>query len=448
MTIDSRDALLKRAIVVPDEVTAPADLGDAILAAIAATPQRRPGPAAWLDLRWPAQRAAFLGAALLALLIAAAILVALAQPSRSHRLAMYHGGPDRTGVMPGPGPGANPAILWDVPRPGAMPFTTMPLVADGRVFVADDSGTVAALDGATGKTIWETDVGSRIHGTPALDGDLIVAGTDAGDIVALRAADGAKAWGAGVGGAAISASLLVDDGLVYAGGEDRSLHVLDGATGRELWSIDVGGPVTRGPALASGVLYVGAAGGQFSAIDITTHAIRWMEQLGPGGVGTPAIGGGLVFVGRGLLAANPPHDLVALDAATGQQRWHFATADGLQVHAGGLAGGVMYAVSDDGSLFALDASTGATRWTATTDGILGTLASIVDGVLYVGSADRTVRAFDAGSGQQIWQLSVTGIPTQQAIVDGRLYLGTSLGRAVAIGDRSAASGMPTAAATP
>jgi outer membrane protein assembly factor BamB len=443
MTIHDRDALLKRAISVPDELMAPPDLGDAILRAVQATPQRPSGVAARLGLVWPAQRLALAGVALVALLIAAAILVALAQPSRSHRLAMYHGGPDRTGVMPGPGPGTNPKVVWDVPRPGALPFTTMPLVADGRVYVADESGTIAALDAATGATIWEKDVGSRIRGTPALTADLIVAGTDAGDVVALRAADGSRAWNAPVGGAPISASLLVDHGRIYAGGEDRTLHVLDAATGDQLWSLDVGGPVTHGPALADGVVYIGATGGQFSAIDVATHAARWTAGLGPGGVGTPTIGGGLVFVGRGLLGASPPHDLVALDAATGDVRWHFAALDGLQVHAGGLADGVLYAVSDGGSLFALDATTGATRWTVTPGGTLGTLASIADGVVYVGSADRTVRAFDAASGRAIWRVAVTGVPTQQAVVDGRLFLGTSLGRALAIGDASSATAAPT-----
>jgi outer membrane protein assembly factor BamB/class 3 adenylate cyclase len=348
-------------------------------------------------------------------------------------LTMYHGGPDRTGVMPGPGPTGKPAIAWDVPRSGAIPFNIMPLVARGRVIVADASGTLAALDEEAGTELWSVGLGSTTRSSPALVDGLVVAASDAGTLVGVGLTDGIIRWQKSLGGGAISASLLVADGGLYVGSESGSLYKVDSKTGEQVWSVNVGGPITRGPAYADGVIYVGATGGRFSAIDVSTHGERWRVELGPGQVGTPTVGDGRVYVGRGLLATVPPHDLVALDVRDGSVPWSFASPTGQQVYAGGLANGVVYGVSEDGNLYALDAATGDRQWTAETDGSIGTLAGLVENVVYVSSSDQTVRAFDATTGEELWRVDVQGTPTMPAVIDGRVIVGTSLGRVIAIG---------------
>jgi len=346
---------------------------------------------------------------------------------------MYHGGPDRTGVMPGPGPTGQPTIGWDVARGGAIPFSIMPIVASGHVIVADASGTLAALDEGTGRELWTAGLGTTTRSSPVLIDGLVIAATDAGTLIACNSRNGARAWQSTIGRDAITASLLVADGALYVGGGDQRLFRLDPRTGKQVWSADVGGPVTRGPAYAGGVIYVGSTGGRFSAINAATHRELWRAQLGPGEVGTPAVGDGRVYVGRGLQASAPPHDLVALDIRDGSFLWSFASPAGRQVHMGGLANGLAYAVSDDGNVYALDAATGSQRWNAHTDGSIGTLAGLVDDVVYVTSTDQTIRAFNARTGDQLWSIKVQGTPTMPAVIDGRVFVGTSLGRVVAIG---------------
>jgi eukaryotic-like serine/threonine-protein kinase len=426
MTTTDRDPLIRTAIAPDADAKAPFDLGDEIYRAVLVTPQRRPGLRLG-PLRLPAPAAGVL------------LAILARPPALPQQLAMYHGGPDRTGVMPGPGPDGEPTIAWDVKRGGGVQFGVMPLVAGGRVYVADDSGMLAALDEATGDVRWTVDAGSPIHGTPVLVDDLVIAGTDAGTLTAVRVGDGGLAWQSTVHGT-ISASLLALDGVLYVGSEDGNLYARDVATGAPRWSLPGGGPITRGPAIARGVLYVGATGGRFSAIDLGTHAALWSTELGPGAVGTPTIGSGRVYVGRGLLASGPPHDLVALDARTGDILWHFASPAGRQVHMGGLAEGVVYAVSEDDNVYAISADTGAQLWEARTKGSIGTLAAIVGKTVYVTSADRTVRALSADNGAELWQLNVVGTPTTPAVIDGRVFVGTNLGRVIAI----AGSGSPAA----
>jgi eukaryotic-like serine/threonine-protein kinase len=347
-------------------------------------------------------------------------------------LVMYHGGPDRSGTMPGPGPAGDPAIAWDVPVTGGMPSSIMPLVAQGRVIVADTSGILTALDEATGTKVWSVDLGSATRSSPALVNDRVIAASDAGNLVAVSTADGSLIWRTELGTGAISASLLVADEALYVGSENGYLYKVDPSTGNTIWSVSVGGPITRGPAFSDGVLYVGATGGRFSAIDAGTHQLRWSVELGPGEVGTPEVGGGRVYVSRGLQASAPPHDLVALDIRDGSFLWSFASPTGQQVYMAGLADGLVFAVSEDDNVYALDAATGVQRWIAQTGGIVGTPVGLVGDMLYVGSADQTVRALDTASGEQQWRVDVSGTPTIPAVIDGRVIVGTSLGRVVAI----------------
>lgn len=437
MTAEQRDRLIKLAISTPRTVEAPADLGDAIYHEVAATRQRR-GLLRLGRLGWvPGPSPAFLVLALLVLVGIAVIVAGLAlRQARPHLLATYHGGPDRTGVMVGPGPAGVPSIQWDVERRGPVPFTTMPLVEDGRVFVADGSGIAAALDAATGATVWQADLGAAARGTPVIVNDVLIVGTDAGELIALHLTDGSQAWRTTIGTAAISASLVEADGRVFVASEDGSIDAVDARTGAVAWTSSVGGPVLHGGALSAGVLYVGTATGRLAAIDAASGLDRWQVELEPGAVGTPAVANGSVYVSRGLLTSHG--DLVVLDPRDGHTKWTFDTPSGQLVYAGAVTPSMLYAVSNDGNVYAVDIATHAIRWTAPTNGPLGTLGVFVDGVFYVATNARSVYAFDAATGAQLWKIDVIGSPTQPAVMEGRLFLGTTLGHVIAIGDRSTA----------
>jgi len=106
---------------------------------------------------------------------------------------------------------------------------------------------------------------------------------------------------------------------------------------------------------------------------------------------------------------------------------------------GGIAGGQIYAMSEDHNVYALDAGTGRPRWTATTDGRVITLAAIVGNLVFFSSEDNLVRALDARTGEELWQVPTTGHPTMPAVVGGRVYVGTDLGQVLAIAGSEAAS---------
>jgi glucose dehydrogenase len=206
------------------------------------------------------------------------------------------------------------------------------------------------------------------------------------------------------------------------------------------WSVPVGGAVTRGPVVGDGVVYVGATGGPFSSIDVEEQAVRWTVALGPGEVGTPTLGDGLVYVGRGLLAAEGPHDLVAIETDTGRIAWNTESPAGKQVHMGGLADGRVFAGSEDGNLYALDPASGAELWHEKLGHRLTTPVGIVDDTVYVSVEPHSVVAVDTPSGHVQWRMDVVGDGSVPAVINGRVFVGTDLGRVVAIGDGEAPSG--------
>ncbi len=435
MTAFDHDALLKRALMPDDTIHAPAGLADAISRAVLATPQRR-RQFAVPPLVWPRQQSPVFMILLLTMLLVLLLgaLVVLSRLSTPvPQLTMYHGGPERSGVMPGPGPAGDPMVVWEAQRNGAVGVTIMPVVADGRVFVVDDVGTLGALDANSGLLLWEFSVGSPIRASPVWVDGLVVVGSHSGDVVAVRAAEGTEAWRFMASGP-VSASLAVVERTVYFGSEGEYVYALEASSGRLQWSTEVGGPVTRGPAISNGVIYIGARGGRFSAVDIASRETLWSVELGDGDVGTPAVVDGTVYVGRGIEATTTsPHDLVALSAGDGSLLWSFASISGQQVHLGAVGDDLVYAVSEDNSVYALDPATGAVSWSHPTGGRIGSLAAVVDGVLYVSSTDGTLRALDAATGTYQWSVTVDGEPAMPAVINGRVFVGTSLGKVYAIG---------------
>ncbi|MGH9059159.1 MAG: PQQ-binding-like beta-propeller repeat protein, partial [Acidimicrobiales bacterium] len=70
----------------------------------------------------------------------------------------YHGDPSRSGVATGE-PALTPTTLaWSNPLDRSAVYG-QPVIADGRVFVADENDQVYALDGHDGHVLWSTSVG-------------------------------------------------------------------------------------------------------------------------------------------------------------------------------------------------------------------------------------------------------------------------------------------------
>ncbi len=283
--------------------------------------------------------------------------------------ATYRGGATRTGVNPGPGLANPPVELWT-----SSPNTTHtdPVVADGVVYTITGNGDLLAVDARTGQGLWrrDTDVVGDAIVPPLVAGGVLYAGLPDGNFYALDAANGAVRWQYPAGGLSCGSPALVN-GVVYgAEGCDMpgipggAVFALDAATGRELWRVTIDDGRITTPAVAEGMVFVGAGGPTVShgypthirAFDAATGQERWIVEVG-GIESSPAFANGTLYVAsaRGLWALAP---------ADGSVRWHAQVGrDDAAVSAPpAVAGGLVFAASNDGYLYAFDAGTGEPRW--------------------------------------------------------------------------------------
>jgi eukaryotic-like serine/threonine-protein kinase len=259
-------------------------------------------------------------------------------------------------------------------------------------------------------------------------------------------------WVFKTGGYVIS-SPAVADGIVYIGSDDKNLYAIDAATGAEKWRFATGQPIRSSPAVVDSTVYFGSYDGYFYALESATGKLKWkfaiegerrFEAKGLHGLkpatqtlpdfwdfflSSPVVGQGLVYFGCG------DGHCYALDAATGQLKWKFATQD--VVHSSpALADGLVYFGSWDSYFYALDATTGAERWKFKTGedkkrfnqvGIQSSPA-VVDGVVYFGCRDSHLYALDAKTGAKKWDFpnKATWINTSPAIHGGVAYVGTPI----------------------
>lgn len=212
-----------------------------------------------------------------------------------------------------------------------------PIALDGVLYLSTSSSWAFALDGATGRVIWEYH-----FPLPSDDRALIYGKTNRG--------------------------VAVSHGLVFLGTADNHLVALDQKTGEEVWRVNIedsrrcGCNVTGAPLALKDLVVMGVAGGDsahrgyLTAFDAKTGRLRWRFYTipGPGEPGHETwkgdswkLGGGatwmtgsydpelnLLYWGVG----NPSSDLdsseragdnlytssiVALDPDTGKLKWYF-----------------------------------------------------------------------------------------------------------------------------
>jgi len=175
-------------------------------------------------------------------------------------------GPDRKAISRETGllkkwPKDGPKLVWKADKLGGG--YSAPAVSAGRIFGMSFRGqdeVVWALNEATGNELWATRIaeakrapgqqgpeGSR--GTPTVDGDVLYALGENGDLVCLETASGKERWhknlisdfGGTIPRWGYSESPLVDGDkvIVTPGGSDATLVALNKQTGETIWKDQV-----------------------------------------------------------------------------------------------------------------------------------------------------------------------------------------------------------------
>lgn len=369
-------------------------------------------------------------------------------PSPAPSVPMFRGNPDRTGVMPGPGLAEPPGIVWSFDV-GDTIFAS-PIVANGIVYVGESGSTTPpngkffAIDARTGEERWHADTAGRVNSSAAVADGVLFVGDESGNLYAFAAATGAEQWRFALGGPAESSSPLVVNGVVYIvrvplgvgassptlagdlvivgansvpGTDDTILYAVDAATGQERWEYD-------GFARDHGGFY---------ALDAATGQPRWSIATGSFSTNTAAVVDGVAYFSGG-----DDNTLYAVDASTGQERWRFSLGADASQNSPAVANGLVYLPADDGNVYAVDAVTGTERWRFQSGGrlLIFNSPAVAGDAVYFGTMSGQVFAVDAVTGRERWHvpLPTSQIHSSPAVVGGMVFIGAYDHRLYAIGD--------------
>ena len=237
-------------------------------------------------------------------------------------------------------------LQWVYQTPVFGPWQSTPLVVDGVMYLTQRPNDVVALDARTGRVFWiyryptppdhRACCGSNNRGVAILGDRVFMATLDA-HVVALDAATGAELWNVELADKELAysftlAPLVVKDKVIVgSAGGDRGIRgfiaALDAATGDEMWRFNtIPGPGEPGHETWEACppnpetycdpeawRHGGAAAWLTGSYDPELNLMYW-------GLGNP----GPDFNREQRPGDNLYSDsVVALDADTGELRWHF-----------------------------------------------------------------------------------------------------------------------------
>lgn len=253
----------------------------------------------------------------------------------------------------------NPAsgkTIWE--KNIGIPIRSSPTAAGNRIFVVSTSGRTYCLNGDDGEILWEyrglsetTQISS--NPSPAVDGDVAVAPYPNGDLVAIQVSTGTPLWSDSLARtrSASSLSSLSDaarpamaGGTVYAVGHGGRMIATDQKSGERLWSINVPGSQT--PWVAGSNVFVVDITGKLMAVTRKDGKIVWSIKLPDAKTWSgPALAGGALW-----LASNKGQ-LVGVDAKSGRVGQKLTIGEPTYI-APVVAGGMMFVLTDKAQLVA------------------------------------------------------------------------------------------------
>lgn len=184
---------------------------------------------------------------------------------------------------------ASGKMLWQ--KNLGTPLRAAPTAAGDRVFVLTMDGRFYCLSGVDGAELWTSrgipQQASRVlHTSPAVGDDVVVVPFPSGDLMAMNVTDGSPAWTENLAktrgfsqleSMSDAARPVIDNGVVYAVGHGGRMIATNATTGERVWSIDLAG--VQAPWVSGDSVFVVDTSGRLFAVARDSGAIRWTTKL-------------------------------------------------------------------------------------------------------------------------------------------------------------------------
>jgi outer membrane protein assembly factor BamB len=330
-----------------------------------------------------------------------------------------------------------------------------PVVAEGKVFTMDTTGTVRAFSAENGGQLWSTrfgDVGDNARsiygGGVAYDAGKVYATNGIGYVASLDATTGAQVWVVKPGGP-LRGEPSVDGGSVYVMSQDNQIYSLKAADGSANWSnaaaLEIAGVFgAAAPSIGQGTVVAGFSSGELNAYRYENGRQVWQDALSRTTMSTSVaslsdIDADAVIDNGVVYAVGQGGRMVALDLFSGQRIWELNFAG---IATPWVAGDWLFAVNDKGQLISIARRTGKIRW-------INQLPRYRDQkdrkgpITYVGPILAGERLIVAGSNGALINVSPVdgsfqsqvdlndGVSFQPVVANNSLYLLTDSGKLIA-----------------
>lgn len=294
-----------------------------------------------------------------------------------------------------------------------------PAVGYGKIFVADRTGLVKALDPDTGSEIWqqdlEGDISARLAGGISLSYGKVFIGSENAEVIALDEETGEVVWRQTVEGEVLSKP-LVDEGLVVVNTSRGILQALDADTGESRWQLGSELPTLtlRGdssPVSISGGVFWGQANGRLAGALMGNGQMLWQQPIGSPKGGTEIdrlvdVDASPVIDGERLFALGFNGSLVSIDLRTGQPAWkrNYSSATDFAID-----GSQLYLITDKDHVVAVDTRSGTELWSnSQLEHRLLSAPAVINGYLVVGDSEGYLHWIDPYSGDFVAQQETDG----------------------------------------
>lgn len=342
-------------------------------------------------------------------------------------------------------------------------ISASPIVAEGRIYTLDASGTVSAFSLSGGSAVWRATLqptvdsnkkvafnasnlfslggsdGGGYGGGLAADGGRIFAASGFGTVIALDPSSGKRLWEKNVG-APVRASPTASAERVFVVTTEGRIICLSSADGTELWSArglpqQASLTLNASPAVDGDIVIAPFPSGDILALKIADGTTIWTENLARSrttsqmtslsDAARPAIDTGVAFaIGHG-------GRMVATQVKTGERLWSL-NVPGTQTP--WVAGDSVFVVDTSGQLMAIARQDGRVRWTAKMPG--GTTWSgptLASGMLWLASNKGQLVGVEAATGRVASQNDI-GEPVYVApiVAAGKMFVLTDNAKLIAM----------------
>lgn len=262
---------------------------------------------------------------------------------------------------------ASGKVLWTTNA--VIPFRASPTASNGNVYAITSDNQMLCIDQNDGKILWRhrgiTEAAGILAATsPAVTGSVVIVPYSSGELFALRAENGTVLWSDSLTRTGNLTSLselndiagrpVVADDRVYAISHSGRFVSIDLRTGERVWTRDV--PSVQTPVVAGDYIFLVTSDQEVVGMSNRDGRIHWLTKLerweDPEDKEGPIDWSGPLLVNGRLVLVSTLGEGITIDPTNGKIGDKFDLPDTTLI-APISAGGIVYILSDNGTLEAL-----------------------------------------------------------------------------------------------